>query len=71
MKMEKEITVKVNCNYEKLHKDLLVQGFNIIEEYNLNDVYLVNNDVDIFSINTLDLLKQCILVRDVVGIQRN
>jgi predicted adenylyl cyclase CyaB len=70
MKMEKEITVKVNCNYEKLHKDLLVQGFNIIEEYNLNDVYLVNNDVDIFSINTLDLLKQCILVRDVVGITK-
>ncbi len=70
MKIEKEITVKVNCNYDKLHKDLLKQGFNIVEQYDLNDIYMLRNDIDIFSMNILDLLKQCILVRDIVGITK-
>ena len=40
MKLEKEITVKVNCNYKSLHADLINKGFKIVEEYQVNDIYL-------------------------------
>lgn len=71
MKLEKEITVKVNCDYEELHNQLLNEDFEIVEEYQLNDVYMIPTNVDIKAKNNvLNLLKKCILIRDVVGITK-
>jgi len=70
MELEKEITVKVNCNFKELHDDLMLKGFNIIEEYQLNDIYMLSNSVDIISLEALDIIKNCILIRDVVDIEK-
>lgn len=72
MKLEKEITVKYNDSYEKLHKSLIAEGFNIIDEYQLNDIYMLPNNINIFEqeVEILELLKKCILIRDIVGIKK-
>lgn len=49
IKMEKELTVRINCNFEELDKDLLNKGFKKVEEYEVNDTYLIKDDVDIFN----------------------
>lgn len=70
MKMETEITVKVVANYETLHEELIKKGFSIKEEYVVNDDYLVPNNVDLYKEEKLNILKKCILIRDVVGIEK-
>lgn len=70
MKMENEITVMVNCDYETLHKELTDNKFEIKEEYLLNDSYMINKNINIYEMNNLDILKKCILVRDINGIKK-
>ena len=70
MQMETEITVLVKTDYEKLKQELEQNGFSIKEEYIVNDTYLVNSAINILNMDSLDILKNCILVRDVVGIEK-
>lgn len=63
MKYENEITVQVTCNYEELHSLLIKQGFKIIEKYTLIDEYLISKDYDLKNKNSLDILKECVIVR--------
>lgn len=70
MEMEKEITVLVKTSYENLIKELEQNNFEIKEEYQVNDIYLIDKNVDILNTNSLDILKKSILVRDVVGIEK-
>ena len=70
MIVDNEITVLVTSNYEKLHNKLLENNFSIKEEYELNDTYMINKKTDVSNCNNLDVLKQCILVRDIVGIKK-
>ncbi len=70
MKMELEITVLVNCSYENLHKSLLENNFEIKEEYYLTDDYMIDKNIDINKLDSLEILKKCILVRHIVGIKK-
>lgn len=70
MKLEKEITVQVNCSYNQLHKQLLDQGFQIMEQYQLHDTYMAPTDIDLHQADVSDLLKSCILIRDVVNVTK-
>ena len=63
MKYENEITVPVTCNYEELHSLLIKQGFKIIEKYKVIDEYLISKDYDLKNKNSLDILKECVIVR--------
>ena len=63
MKYENEITVQVTCNYEELHNLLIKQGFKIIEKYKVIDEYLISKDYDLKNKNSLDILKECVIVR--------
>ena len=71
MNYENEITVKVNITYDKLHNILLKNNFIIKEEYTVKDTYMINKEIDITKLNDLEVLKQCILVRDVVDIEKS
>lgn len=64
MKYGKEITVKVNCSYDKLHKVLIENGFKVIEKYNMHDYYMKDKNLDIHNMHDLDILSKCILVRN-------
>lgn len=71
MNYENEITVKVNTTYDKLHDILLKNNFIIKEEYTVKDTYMINKEINITELNDLEVLKQCILVRDVVDIEKS
>lgn len=68
MKKEIEITVRVNVGYEKLEEELKRNNFIKKEEYIVNDSYLINSLINITDMKSLDILKKCVLVRDMVGI---
>lgn len=68
MKKEIEITVRVNVGYEKLKEELKRNNFIKKEEYIVNDSYLINSSINITDMKSLDILKKCVLVRDIVGI---
>jgi len=70
MKMETEITVLVNTNYNELHDILLEKGFNIKEEYEINDTYMIDSSINLDNLSSLDVLKKCILVRDITNIKK-
>lgn len=70
MKKEKEITVRVNVSYEKLKEELKQNNFVKKEEYIVNDSYLINSLINITDMKSLDILKKCVLVRDIVGISK-
>ena len=70
MKMETEITVMVKSNYETLKEALEKNGFTIKEEYDLNDDYMISNDIDLSKLQKLEILQKCILVRHVVNYEK-
>ena len=55
MKMETEITVLVKSTYNDLKKELEKNGFQIKEEYELKDDYMINNDI-VNTCNKIDVL---------------
>lgn len=71
MQMETEITVLVKTDYETLKKELKTYGFQEKEKYIVNDVYLIDGTIDILKMKSLDILKNCVLVRDIVGIEKD
>lgn len=70
MKMETEITVLVKSTYVELKKELEKNGFQIKKEFELKDDYMINNGIDLSQLSTLEILQNCILVRDVVNINK-
>ena len=70
MKIENEITVLVTSSFEELHNKLIDYGFTIKDRYIANDIYMINKDIDISKLDTLDILKKCIIVREITGIKK-
>lgn len=70
MKMETEITVLVKVDYNTLKKELEKNGFQLIEEYELKDDYMISSDINLTNLSKLEILQKCILVRDIVGIKK-
>ena len=70
MKMETEITVLVKVDYNTLKKELEKSGFQLVEEYELKDDYMISNEVNLSELSKLEILQKCILVRDIVGIKK-
>ena len=65
MKYENEITVEVSIDYEKLKEKLFSNNFKIEEEYEVNDIYMLNKKSNNIC-EALDLLKNCVLIRDII-----
>lgn len=70
MKMETEITVLVKSDYESLKKELIKNKFELKEEYVVNDNYMIDNKLDLTKLQNLEILKKCVLVRDIVNIKK-
>ena len=70
MKIENEITVLVTSSFKKLHQDLIKSGFVVKDKYITNDIYMMNKDIDLSNLSTLDILKKCAIVREITGIKK-
>ncbi len=62
---EVEITAQIKCEYDILVKILEEKGFKQIDDYILHDYYMINKNINIQEYKPLELLKKCILVRNV------
>lgn len=57
MQMETEISVLVKTDYETLQKELKENNFLLKEEYVVNDIYMIDENVNISNMSYLDILK--------------
>lgn len=69
MKYENEITVEVNMSLEDLKEHLKKLNFTINEEYDLNDIYMLDKNFKDEE-NYLELLKKCILIRHIIEVDK-
>ena len=70
MKIENEITVLVTSTFEELHNKLINYGFTVKDKYIAKDAYVINKDIDITKLSTLEILKHCVIVRELTGIKK-
>ena len=70
MKIENEITVLVTSTFDELHNKLINNGFTVKDKYIAKDVYMINKDIDITKLSTLEILKKCAIVREITGIKK-
>ncbi len=70
MKKEFEITVQVKSDYETLKKELEKNNFKIVEEFELNDIYMIDKNIDLSKLSNLEILWKCILIRDLTNTKK-
>lgn len=68
---EQEVTVEVDVSIEKLIEILNKNGFKLKEEYKISDIYLVKENINIKNTDLLDLLKNVVLVRNIITYEKN
>lgn len=64
MKLENEITVEVLETKENVIKSISGNGFKLLKEYDINDIYLVKKEFENCK-NYNELLNNSILIRDI------
>ena len=64
MNYESEITVLVKCDYETLKNILFKYGFTVKKYYNVDDYYMIDNNIDLNDYSNLELLTKCVIIRD-------
>ena len=64
MKLENEITVEVLETKENVIKSISSNGFKLLKEYDINDIYLVKKEFENCK-NYNELLNNSILIRDI------
>lgn len=65
MNFENEITVLVNSELNDIKEHLSDLGFKVMEEYCVNDIYMINKCY-VDNEHSLELLKKCVLIRNVI-----
>lgn len=66
MQKEREITVLVKSDYKTLKKELENNNFKIVEEFQLNDIYMIDKNIDLSTLSSIEILWKCILIRDLI-----
>lgn len=67
MKEELEICVRSLVPFETLYDDMVKKGFHVQEDFILNDIYMVKNDIEISLENEELIFSDYILIRETVG----
>ena len=70
MKIENEITVLVDSDYNTLHNALIRNGFGIKDKYITNDIYMINKSINLSKLTSLEILKKCAVVREITGYKK-
>lgn len=67
MKKELEICVRALVDFEELKAKMLDMGFKVQEDFQLNDIYMIENDRNVSIDAADDILSNYVLVRETVG----
>lgn len=60
---EKEICLKSNVSFEELKNIMFDIGFRVQEDFQMNDIYMINKNIDISLDNKDIIFKNSILIR--------
>lgn len=63
--MSNEITVKIKCSLDEMYNILKNKGFNIVDKYNLEDIYYIKKDCNVKEQLISKLLERYILIRKI------
>lgn len=63
-----EITIRVLCSEKELLDIINKQKFDFINEYNATDIFMIPNNLDIYTKESREILKSAILLREFKGI---
>ena len=63
--MSNEITVRIKCSLDEMYNILKNKGFNIVDKYNLEDIYYIKRDCDVKKHQISKLLERYILIRKI------
>lgn len=67
MKEELEICVRSLVPFNELYDDMIKKGFHEQENFVLNDIYLVNDDMEVSLENEKAIFSNYVLIRETVG----
>ena len=67
MKEELEICVKSLVTFNEFYDDMIKKGFHEQENFVLNDIYLVNDDMEVSLENEKIIFSNYVLIRETVG----
>ena len=67
MKEELEVCVRSLVPFEDLYNDMIDLGFHVQEDFVLNDIYMVKNDVEVSLDNENVIFSDYVLIRETVG----
>lgn len=59
---EKEICLKSNVSFEELKNIMFDIGFRVQEDFQMNDIYMINKNIDISLDNKDIIFKNSILI---------
>lgn len=63
--MSNEITVRIKCSLDEMYNILKNKGFNIVDKYNLEDIYYIKKDCNVKKQLISKLLERYILIRKI------
>mgnify|MGYP004590302797 CR=1 FL=1 len=67
LKQSNEITLKIKCNIEEFYKILEEKNFKIIDEFFMNDIYFIPENLNIYEMSTREILSKALIIRDISG----
>jgi len=70
MKQENEITVEVDLGLEEVKELLEKNNFKLLQEYSINDIYMINKDY-LEEKDKYKLLNNCLILRNIITDKKN
>ena len=64
--MSNEITVKIKCSLGELYQILEEKGFKIIDEFSLNDTYMIPKVLETEKMSVREILSHAVILRNVI-----
>ena len=64
--MGNEITVRIKCDINDFCEILKNKGFKDVDRFSLDDTYFVPTDIDINKTLPREILKNCVLIRNII-----
>lgn len=64
---ELELCVKANVDFDKLIKIMNTKGFHIQEDFQMNDIYMIKDEIELSYDNRKNILNDYLLIRETVG----
>lgn len=67
IKQSNEITIKIKGDLIEFYKTVEKKGFKLVDEFFMDDTYLIPTSLDVDNTTTRDILSKAVLVRDIRG----